>query len=401
MADTLQAASRLGDIKAIEALINKSFEPKGFTVTVSRRGKLLKILLKGDTEPSHKLGDIIKTGLNKIKPHGFERVFVKSKVLESSQTAWTQEWTLAGLDRKPQVGDASPRKVVKPSKVQKSVKDKQSKQKRNQLLGIGIGLATLVLSGSVLLGLAGNNRWAVIETLKRVSEISLVPTQDVEAEIPDRSYDDAINHARAAVDASKTAVSHDEWNTVASLWREAIVLMKAVPESNENYPTAQAKADEYQNNLKHAQELSLALTPTINLHGSEGKVTFNQAEVGFTFESSPLNDGTPRLLGHSPDGLAMIELYGTGNNITEATLTTFITQGMSDSQTALLAVYKVAFLNAIAPGYEWDAWISESLLALSNADGGEKRTNAGDIVASIALKDISGVAVIFVSVEPK
>ena len=47
--------------------------------------------------------------------------------------------------------------------------------------------------------------------------------------------------------------------------------------------------------------------------------TFEDPAVAFVFEDSPLPDGTPRMLGRSPQG-ALIELIGPPHNLTKASV---------------------------------------------------------------------------------
>lgn len=74
-----------------------------------------------------------------------------------------------------------------------------------------------------------------------------------EAPLVDDSFGEAVNTAMAASEATQTAKTTDEWKAVAELWSKAIELMKAVPETSENYQTAQQKATEYQSNLEYAK----------------------------------------------------------------------------------------------------------------------------------------------------
>jgi hypothetical protein len=59
--------------------------------------------------------------------------------------------------------------------------------------------------------------------------------------------------AIGAVNISKSAVSRDDWNLVASRWQEAINLLKEVPTSSPDHATAQAKVAQYQRFLADAK----------------------------------------------------------------------------------------------------------------------------------------------------
>ncbi|GAB4301978.1 MAG: hypothetical protein Fur0025_42510 [Oscillatoriaceae cyanobacterium] len=70
-------------------------------------------------------------------------------------------------------------------------------------------------------------------------------------------FGDAVKLAQEAAllvqSAGKTQTAAD-WNKAASKWQEAIDLMKAVPEGDANYQTAQQKVTEYDKNQKYAQQ---------------------------------------------------------------------------------------------------------------------------------------------------
>lgn len=63
----------------------------------------------------------------------------------------------------------------------------------------------------------------------------------------------AVNRAMSAAELTQTAQSPKEWKQVTTWWEEAIQLMHNVPASDTNYKVAQAKVEEYQNNLQYAQ----------------------------------------------------------------------------------------------------------------------------------------------------
>jgi hypothetical protein len=98
MSDLLVAAKE-GDIKALEALMNKSFNPKGILVRVTNSGPLLKITLQGTEQVNHSMSALIKKGLRSIQPKGFSTVFLKAET-QSSETLWSEQWKLAIEDTK-------------------------------------------------------------------------------------------------------------------------------------------------------------------------------------------------------------------------------------------------------------------------------------------------------------
>lgn len=67
-------------------------------------------------------------------------------------------------------------------------------------------------------------------------------------------FHDAVEVAIEAAELNETAVTSEEWRTVAEQWSKAIELMKAVPETHEKYDVAQQRALEaYPQNLAYAQ----------------------------------------------------------------------------------------------------------------------------------------------------
>jgi hypothetical protein len=78
------------------------------------------------------------------------------------------------------------------------------------------------------------------------------PQKEAESPPPD-PWVTAVNKAIEASESAQTAATPEEWEAVSNLWREAIKLMQAVPESSENYEAAQQKAKDYQPNLDYAR----------------------------------------------------------------------------------------------------------------------------------------------------
>ncbi len=96
-------------------------------------------------------------------------------------------------------------------------------------------------------------------TLETTPEASESPITG-ETPPPTDFWREAVNAAQAAANQAQSATTKAQWNAVASQWQKAVELMQQVPESNENYATAQQKAIEYENNrqvaLKRMQQSS-------------------------------------------------------------------------------------------------------------------------------------------------
>jgi predicted aspartyl protease len=90
----------------------------------------------------------------------------------------------------------------------------------------------------------------------------------------DENYAKAIDIATGAVNISKSAVSRDDWNLVASQWQEAINLLKEVPTSSPQHATAQAKVAQYQRFLSEAKVRSTPVAKKANQGNSDTNPEF-------------------------------------------------------------------------------------------------------------------------------
>lgn len=90
---SLKEAARKGDTKALEALMNQSFAPKGIMVQVTSSGALLKIGLSSAQEPSKQLIQQIKYGLSILTPEGFSEVSIKAGTIGQGPN-WQERWVI-------------------------------------------------------------------------------------------------------------------------------------------------------------------------------------------------------------------------------------------------------------------------------------------------------------------
>ena len=103
---------------------------------------------------------------------------------------------------------------------------------------------------------------------------------------------------------------------------------------------------------------------------------FEQPGIDFSFEASPLADGTPRVLGDSPDGATLIEIIGPAGAPTTATIIIGIPP--DSGGISLESVYVAGFLEHAAPGWsEGPAWVGDNMTAALVS--GEAETTAGDL----------------------
>ncbi len=75
------------------------------------------------------------------------------------------------------------------------------------------------------------------------------------------SYRDAVARAASATALSQIAQSQDDWRLAASRWQQAIALLGAVPASDPNYKSAQAKLPDYRRRLSAAQQQAARAVP--------------------------------------------------------------------------------------------------------------------------------------------
>jgi hypothetical protein len=103
---------------------------------------------------------------------------------------------------------------------------------------------------SLLLG-AGLMSCSTVRPVVQPAEPSLAEASEAEEFEPFR---DAVNRATQASDLTQAAETPQDWQQVASLWQDAINLMKAVPESHPRYEVAQQRSlEQYPKNLEYAQ----------------------------------------------------------------------------------------------------------------------------------------------------
>lgn len=431
MTDSLKAAAKAGDIKALEALMNKSFESKGVTVRVTNSGALLKIVVRGKEAPDKALLPTIQKGLASITPKGYEQAIATARAIGKAD-AWSHKWDLprdTQAESLPVSATSTSSPAPKPTvKVFTSSKKSKSWYQKNWLV-----ISLLILFPFAGIPLVWMSEWPrrnkigastasglwillsfltqlVPETQPRVvqedpqtptAELAVAEEEQVEVPSPtvDRTFADAVNSAMAASKASQQAYSKDEWDKVSELWDVAISQMRKVPLENSNYSTAQLKVVEYQRNLDYAKQKSIALSPNLGISTAELISVFSQADVDFSFKDSPLADGTPRLMGTSPDGFTIIEIYDSSGNVNKAVMMTFL--GKDHPTDMLGIVYNLALLKRVAPGYDWVEEIKNAMIEIRSSSTDKKNLLAGDRAVSISLQEIQGVEVLFVSVEPQ
>ena len=112
-------------------------------------------------------------------------------------------------------------------------------------------------------------------------------------------------------------------------------------------------------------------------------------ELGFVFQSSPLHDGTPRVIGKQIDDATLVEVVGPPNRPTQAT--TMFT--LSEDEVP----YVVVFMQLVVPTWtEGINWVAEKLAAAIDA---KQTTTRGNL--SIRLSAIAEMGIFTLTVEAK
>ena len=251
MTDSLKAAAKAGDIKALEALMNRSFESKGVTVRVTNSGALLKVVVRGKDAPDKALLPTIQKGLASISPKGFDQVIVTARAIGNAD-AWSQQWDLPKNPHAELLSVAAGSSPVpKPAvKVLASRDQSKSWYQKNWLIirllvlfpfagiplawtskwpksnKVGVSIASglwLLLSFLVQQPNKTQPRIAQDETSTPTTELAVAEDEEASVEAstpdPDRTFADAVNQAMAAAEATQTARNPDEWEKAASTLR--------------------------------------------------------------------------------------------------------------------------------------------------------------------------------------
>ena len=141
--------------------------------------------------------------------------------------------------------------------------------------------------------------------------------------------------------------------------------------------------------------LTVKEPPGIGVSRQAIQSLYEQPDIGFTFESSELADGTPRVIGESPDGFAFLELIGPERDITKATIMVAMP---SDDPGAIVmnAAYMLGLLKNLVPNWSGGGdWLAEHFAVA--ADEGEARTIQGNV--DITLTAYKELGMVLLTVE--
>lgn len=83
--------AKQGNAQAIAALINKSLQPKGITVTATTSGSCLNLVAEAQTAPDQaEIVDFIRKGIENLKPSSIDRIAIQGRVIGQKQSAWRE-----------------------------------------------------------------------------------------------------------------------------------------------------------------------------------------------------------------------------------------------------------------------------------------------------------------------
>ena len=115
----------------------------------------------------------------------------------------------------------------------------------------------------------------------------------------------------------------------------------------------------------------------------------------FNFESSLLADGTPRVIGESPDGFAFLELIGPEQDITKATM--MVAMPSDDPGIITLnSAYMLGLLSQVTPNWdEGPGWLADNFAVA--AEKGEAQTTWGHV--EVSLTALTELGMVLLTVE--
>ena len=113
---------------------------------------------------------------------------------------------------------------------------------------------SLMVPGLVMVGLVGVV-WAIATHVPRLPSLkTLLGFSSAKPEMSE-PFRRAVNKAMLAAILTQDAQYQEEWKKVKFLWTEAVDLMAQVSEDSAQYDIAQAKVEEYGDNLKYASSM--------------------------------------------------------------------------------------------------------------------------------------------------
>ena len=131
----------------------------------------------------------------------------------------------------------------------------------------------------------------------------------------------------------------------------------------------------------------------LGIHAFDVKDPF-AADLRFQFEQAPLKDGTPRMMGSSPDNLATLELVGPVHKLSKIVLTLGLAEGAGDT----LAAYAVFLIIQAFPDWgEGVEWLETGVGAILSGEKDLVETSHGN--ANIEMKGSEVLPFFFITIS--
>ena len=134
---------------------------------------------------------------------------------------------------------------------------------------------------------------------------------------------------------------------------------------------------------EQASKEAIEEAPGLGIKANDIEDTFKEGD--FEFEDAPLQDGTPRRMGSSPDGFAVLELIGPKSDLKQITLAVSSSPDAAD----FFVAYTSVLMLAVFPEWGSDGiqWLHESSQTVLSGTKERVDTTRGDIIVSLSYVD--------------
>jgi hypothetical protein len=251
--------------------------------------------------------------------------------------------------------------------------------------------AAFILSGLYALGFTVQLLTPAPAT---VTSTPVAPAPVVTQSLPQQ----AAKAAMQAATLTQIAASEPQWQQVVDGWKQAIDLLSQVPDGSVYRVEAENKISEYQKNLAYAQQRLAMAAPSvapsavangIGISRQAVQSVFEEPGINFRFEASTPVDGQPRVMGKSPNGLAVVELIGQPASLTSASIMAGIPNDDAEAR-QLSVIHAMGFLKTVAP--QWTGatdWLTTAVQEIASSSQTEASTTYGsNQVRLIVIKDM-------------
>jgi hypothetical protein len=269
--------------------------------------------------------------------------------------------------------------------------------------------AAFILSGLYALGFTVQLLTPAPAT---VTSTPVAPAPVVTQSLPQQ----AAKAAMQAATLTQIAASEPQWQQVVDGWKQAIDLLSQVPDGSVYRVEAENKISEYQKNLAYAQQRLEMVTPSAGANGTgvsrqavvangigvsrqAVQSVFEEPSINFRFEASTPVDGQPRVMGKSPNGLAVVELIGQPANLTSASIMVGIPNDDAEAR-QLSVIHAMGFLKTTAP--QWTGatdWLTTSVQQIASGSQTEATTTYGS--NQVRLSIIKDMGLMTVTIKPQ